>query len=91
MKRVRSMPSTGLRGVLCALALTLLLSGPAAAAISFEALEGLPPGDQYRQLSLLMLITGGTDGTGPTLPDAAPPYASGVAAMRDAIDTAGAS
>ena len=24
-------------------------------------LEGLPPGDQYRQLSLLMLITGGTD------------------------------
>jgi hypothetical protein len=55
------MPSTGLRGVLCALALTLLLSGPAAAAISFEALEGLPPGDQYRQLSLLMLITGGTD------------------------------
>ena len=47
--------------LLQALVLTLLLSGPAAAAVSFEALEGLPPGDQYRQLSLLMLITGGTD------------------------------
>jgi hypothetical protein len=47
--------------LLQALVLTLLLSGPAAAAVSFEALEGLPPGDQYRQLSLLMLITCGTD------------------------------
>ncbi|MEJ2401096.1 MAG: hypothetical protein P8Y52_06850 [Xanthomonadales bacterium] len=61
MRRVHTMMRDGLRGLLCVIALTLLLSGPAAAAISFEALEGLPPGDQYRQLSLLMLITGGTD------------------------------
>ena len=51
----------GLRSLLCVLTLALLLGGPAAAAVSFESLEGLPPGDQYRQLSLLMLITGGTD------------------------------
>ena len=31
------------------------------AAIDFEALEEKTPGEQYRQLSLLMLITGGTD------------------------------
>jgi hypothetical protein len=31
------------------------------AAISLEALAEQPPGEQYRQLSLLMLVTGGTD------------------------------
>ena len=43
--------------------ITLLLVLPALvhAAISFEALEELTPGEQYRRLSLLMLITGGTD------------------------------
>ena len=43
--------------------ITLLLILPALvqAAISFEALEELTPGEQYRRLSLLMLITGGTD------------------------------
>ena len=34
---------------------------PVAAAVNFESIDPLPPGDQYRQLSLLMLITGGTD------------------------------
>jgi len=61
MRHVRITLINGLRWTSCALALLLALSGPAAAAVSFEALEGLPPGDQYRQLSLLMLITGGTD------------------------------
>jgi len=51
----------GLRKLLQVVLLTMLLTGPASAAVSFETLEGLPPGDQYRQLSLLMLITGGTD------------------------------
>lgn len=43
--------------------ITLLLILPVFvhAAISFEALEELTPGEQYRRLSLLMLITGGTD------------------------------
>ncbi|MEE4219139.1 MAG: hypothetical protein V2I48_16125 [Xanthomonadales bacterium] len=41
----------------------LLFSLPAVgfAAISFETIEEKTPGEQYRQLSLLMLITGGTD------------------------------
>lgn len=33
----------------------------AAATISFESIEDKTPGEQYRQLSLLMLMTGGTD------------------------------
>ena len=41
--------------------LLLALPGAAFADISFERLEQLPAGEQYRQLSLLMLITGGTD------------------------------
>lgn len=50
------------------LALTLLVLAPVllapttvVAAISFEALEQLPPGEQYRQLSLLSLVAGGVD------------------------------
>lgn len=41
----------------------LLITLPAigSAAISFETIEEKTPGEQYRQLSLLMLITGGTD------------------------------
>lgn len=43
--------------------LLLALSAPAAvhASFDFEALEGLAPGEQYRQLSLLMLVSGGVD------------------------------
>ena len=44
--------------------LTLLLVLPATAAHAADSLEALaekPPGEQYRQLSLLMLVTGGTD------------------------------
>ena len=33
----------------------------AVAAIDLEAIEAEPPGEQYRKLSLLMLVTGGTD------------------------------
>ena len=41
----------------------LLIAWPpaAAAALDFESIGEKPPGEQYRQLSLLMLITGGTD------------------------------
>jgi hypothetical protein len=43
------------------LALVLWLPGLAQAGFSFEALDDKTPGEQYRQLSLLMLVTGGTD------------------------------
>jgi hypothetical protein len=43
------------------LAFALLRPAAAGAAISFEALEELPPGEQYRQLSLLSLVAGGVD------------------------------
>ena len=51
--------------------LTLLLPvllAPAAvfAAFDFDTIDGLTPGDQYRQLSLLMLVSGGVD---PALPE----------------------
>ena len=40
----------------------LLLAAPVGfASFSFEAIDGLTPGDQYRQLSLLMLVSGGVD------------------------------
>ena len=42
-------------------AVLLLLSPAAPAAIDFASIDELPAGDRYRQLSLLMLITGGTD------------------------------
>lgn len=44
--------------------LVLLLTLPAAgalASVTLESIAGQPPGEQYRQLSLLMLVTGGTD------------------------------
>lgn len=41
---------------------TLLISiGGAVAAINFDAIDTLPPGEQYRQLSLVLLIYGGAD------------------------------
>jgi hypothetical protein len=43
------------------LTLLIVLPSVAVAALSFETIEDKPPGEQYRQLSLLMLITGGTD------------------------------
>ena len=46
---------------LAAALLALALALPSAWAVDFETLEQLPPGDAYRQMSLLMLITGGTD------------------------------
>ena len=54
------MPMLRLRPILLTL---LLLAMPlaVAASVSFEALADKTPGEQYRQLSLLMLITGGTD------------------------------
>lgn len=47
----------------CLLALCLLavLAQPLHAAFGFESLEGLPPGEQYRQLSLLSLVASGAD------------------------------
>jgi len=43
--------------------LVLMLAAPAAATASFllEDIEKLAPGEQYRQLSLLMLVSGGVD------------------------------
>jgi hypothetical protein len=61
MHGFRTRCSRGLNTLWRAVLLTFCLALPAAAAVNFEAIEGLPPGDQYRQLSLLMLITGGTD------------------------------
>ncbi|MDX1381637.1 MAG: hypothetical protein R3233_10975, partial [Xanthomonadales bacterium] len=43
------------------LALGAALSPAARAAFSFETLQQLPPGEQYRQLSLLSLVAGGAD------------------------------
>ena len=43
--------------------LLLALLSPVAvlAAFDFDSIEDLPPGDQYRQLSLLLLVSGGVD------------------------------
>ena len=41
--------------------LVLMPALPAGAAVSLESIEDKTPGEQYRQLSLLMLVTGGTD------------------------------
>ena len=51
------------RLALLALAAVMLLIIPGAgqAAFDFGSLEGLTPGEQYRQLSLLLVVTGGTD------------------------------
>jgi hypothetical protein len=45
--------------LLCLLALTMPPAG--FAAMDFESLEQLTPGEQYRRLSLLMLVAGGTE------------------------------
>ncbi len=52
-----------MRRFLIKLTVLLLVSLPfqAVATISFESIEDKTPGEQYRQLSLLMLMTGGTD------------------------------
>jgi hypothetical protein len=47
--------------ILLALIVLIALPSLALATISFETIEEKTPGEQYRQLSLLMLITGGTD------------------------------
>jgi hypothetical protein len=39
----------------------LVLSGSLQAAINFEAIDTLPPGEQYRQLSLVLMIHGGAE------------------------------
>jgi hypothetical protein len=39
----------------------LLSPGSVFAVFTFESLDGLAPGEQYRQLSLLMLVSGGID------------------------------
>jgi hypothetical protein len=46
---------------LITLLLALLSPVAALAAFDFDSIEELPPGDQYRQLSLLMLVSGGVD------------------------------
>ena len=45
------------------ISLLLAVAAPTAglAAFDFDTIEGLTPGDQYRQLSLLMLVSGGID------------------------------
>jgi hypothetical protein len=59
--------------------LLLMLTGPAAlrAEVSFESLEQSPPGEQYRQLSLLSLVA---SGAGPDLLALLEPYAGQQAA-----------
>jgi len=51
----------GLFFVAALLALGAALPPDARAAFSFESLQQLPPGEQYRQLSLLSLVAGGAD------------------------------
>lgn len=67
---------TGLKKFVCLAALWCPLALPAAAhaAIDFESIAEKPAGEQYRQLSLLMLITGGTD---PALLEMLQPVISG--------------
>ena len=63
--------------------LVLMLAGPAAATASFqlEDIEKLAPGEQYRQLSLLMLVSGGVD---PALVDMLQPMVDGHPEIREA-------
>jgi hypothetical protein len=55
----------------------LLVCIQPAAAMDFESIEELPPGEQYRQLSLLMLVTSGSD---PALQQMLQPFAERQAA-----------
>jgi hypothetical protein len=57
---------------------------PGLAAFDFESLEPLTPGDQYRQLSLLSLVTGGVD---PALLDLLHPVVQAQAERRSAGGT----
>lgn len=67
-------------GVLSAFLLLGLVPG-ASGNINFEAMESLPPGEQYRQLSLVLMIHGGADPelirammpVAPTTPDSGKP------------------
>src|SRR5210317_340405 len=44
------------------ISLLLLLAAPSGlASFSFDAISEMAPGEQYRQLSLLMLVSGGID------------------------------
>ena len=50
-----------LTSLMVSLLLTLATPAVVSASFDFETLEGLTPGEQYRQLSLLMLVSGGVD------------------------------
>jgi hypothetical protein len=50
-----------LAGLVALILVLLAVPGAGRAEFSFAKVDQLAPGDQYRQLSLLMLITGGTD------------------------------
>jgi hypothetical protein len=56
-----------------ALLTALLLYFQPAVAMDFKSIEQLPPGEQYRQLSLLMLVTSGSD---PALQQMLQPFAA---------------
>jgi len=47
--------------ILISLLLAVAVPTAGLAAFDFDTIEGLTPGDQYRQLSLLMLVSGGID------------------------------
>ena len=64
-----------LNGVIAAVIFLLTALSNVVASTSIEDINDLPPGEQYRQLSLILLISGGAD---PELMDALAP--------RDAID-----
>lgn len=48
-------------GFLVTLGLCLILSGSLQAAINFDVIDTLPPGEQYRQMSLVLMIYGGAE------------------------------
>lgn len=63
----------------------LCCAAPAGASIHFEALETLPPGEQYRQLSLMLMASAGAD---PALRDALLALSAGPARAFDPDDYA---
>lgn len=48
-------------GFLLTLGLCLMISDSLQAAINFDAIDTLPPGEQYRQMSLVLMIYGGAE------------------------------
>jgi hypothetical protein len=63
------------KAVICGTLLVLIGVADLPAVTSIDDLKGLPPGEQYRQLSLILLMSGGAD---PVLTDAlAPPGTAG--------------